>query len=84
MFTVLAPILLHMRFNATFHTAWWAVSFPLAATTNAALKFSVHQPSWPAQAFALAMLALTTLVILSMSVRTIAGILRGELRALTV
>jgi tellurite resistance protein len=84
MFTVLAPKLLLVRSGTPFHTSWWAVSFPLAAMANAALKFAVHQPSWPAQAFALAILAFATFVILSLSVRTIAGIARGELRALTL
>ena len=60
------------------------MSFPLTAMANAALKFAVHQPSWPAQAFALAILAFTTLVILSLSVRTVGGIAQGELRALTL
>lgn len=84
MFTVLVPKLLRLRSGTPFHTSWWAVSFPLAAMTNAALKFAMHQPSWPAQAFALAILAFTTLVILSLSVRTIAGIAQGELRTLTL
>jgi len=84
MFAVLAPKLLRLRSDTPFHVSWWAVSFPLAAMANAALKFAVHQPSWTAQAFALALLAFTTFVILSLSVRTIAGIARGELRALTL
>lgn len=84
MFTVLVPKLLLLRSAMPFHTSWWAVSFPLAAMTNAALKFAMHQPSWPTQAFALAVLAFTTLVILSMSVRTLASIARGELRSLTL
>lgn len=84
MFTVLVPKLLRIRSGMPFHASWWAVSFPLAAMTNAALKFAIHQPSWLAQAFALAVLAFTTLVILSMSVRTITGIARGELRTLTL
>ena len=84
MFAVLAPKLLRLRSDTLFHVSWWAVSFPLAATTNAALKFAVHQPSWPAQSFALAILAFTTFVILSLSARTIAGIARGELRALAL
>jgi len=58
------------------------VRFPLAAMSNAALKFNLYQQSWLAQAFALAVLAFTTFVIMSMSVRTIAGIARGELRTL--
>lgn len=84
MLTVLVPRLLRLRTGTPFHTSWWAVSFPLAAMTNAALNFSIHQSSWLAQIFALAVLAFTTLVILSMSVRTIVGISRGELRTLTL
>jgi hypothetical protein len=48
------------------------------------LKFKLYQQSWPAQAFALAVLAFTTFVILSMEVHTVAGIARGELRKLTL
>jgi tellurite resistance protein len=83
MFSVLVPKLLLARSATSFHTSWWAVSFPLAAMSNAALKFDMHHPSWPTQAFALAALAFTTLVILSMGARTVASIARGELRALT-
>ena len=83
MFAVLAPKLLRLRSDTPFHVSW-AVSFPLAAMANAALKFAVHQPSWLLQVFALATLAFTTFVILSLGVRTIAGIARGELRALTL
>jgi len=56
----------------------------MAAMSNAALKYAIHQPSWPTQAFALGVLAFTTLIILSMSMRTIAGIAQGELRTLTL
>lgn len=81
MFSVLVPKLLRLRSGTPFHTSWWAVSFPLAAISNAALKFAIHQPSWPAQAFPV--LAFATAIILSMSVQTIVGIARGELRTLT-
>ena len=84
MFSVLVPKLLRLRSGTPFHTSWWAVSFPLAAISNAALKFAIHQPSWPAQAFALGVLAFATAIILSMSVRTIVGVARGELRTLTL
>ena len=83
MFTVLVPRLLRLRSSTPFHISWWAVSFPLAAMANAALKFAMHRPSWSTEAFALAMLAFTSLVILSLSVRTIAVIARGQLPALT-
>ena len=84
MFAVLLPKLIRLRSRMPFHTSWWAVSFPLAALSNAALKFAIHQPSWLAQAFALAVLAFTTIVFISGSVRTIAAIVRGELRTLTL
>jgi len=84
MFAVLAPRLIRLRSYSPFHTAWWAVSFPLAAMTLAALKFSIHEPSWPAQSFALAMLAFTTVVILSLILRTSLGVAQGKLRALTL
>jgi len=83
MFAVLAPRLLALRGATPFHVSWWAVSFPLAAMSNAALNFALHRPSLPAQAFAFAVLAFTTLVILSMVLRTAAAIARGQLRALT-
>lgn len=83
MFTVLVPRLLRLRSATPFHISWWAVSFPLAAMANAALKFAMHRPSWPTEAFALAILAFTSLVILSQGVRTIAVIARGELPAMT-
>ena len=54
LFAVLVPKLIRLRSASPFHTSWWAVSFPLAAMTLAALKFSMHQPSWPTHAFALA------------------------------
>jgi tellurite resistance protein len=83
MFAVLLPRLVRLRTASPFHTSWWAVSFPLAALSVAALKFATEQPSWPARAFAIAVLAFATLAILSLAVRTIAGIARGELRHLT-
>ena len=83
MFMVLVPKLLRLRSSSPFGLSWWPVGFPLAAMTNASLKFVIHRPSWSAHAFALAMLASTTFVTLSLSVRTIMGIIRGNLRALT-
>ncbi len=83
LFAVLLPRLIHLRGRMPFHASWWAVSFPLAAFANAALKFAAQAPAWPARVFAFAVLAFTTLVILSLALRTLAGIARGELDALT-
>ncbi|MEJ8857296.1 SLAC1 anion channel family protein [Variovorax robiniae] len=84
MFAILCPKLLRLRSCSPFHTSWWAVSFPLAALTLAALKFCIERPWWLAQAFALALLAFTTFVIVSMGLRTTVGIAQGGLRELTL
>lgn len=84
MLAVLLPKLVRLRSCSPFHTSWWAVSFPLSAMTLAALKFCIEKPGWLAQAFALSMLAFTTLVILSLGLRTGKGMVEGELRALTL
>jgi tellurite resistance protein len=66
-----------------FKVSWWAVSFPLAASAIAALRFARAQPSPITDAVALALLALATIVIAYLLIRTLLGIARGELRALT-
>ncbi|GGP21190.1 SLAC1 anion channel family protein [Silvimonas iriomotensis] len=83
---VLAVLLGRLRNLAAccpFRVSWWAVSFPLAASTNAALKYAafVHHPV--ANAIALILLALSTVVIVALALRTVWGIARGELRALS-
>ena len=63
MFPVLVPKLLRLRGGTPFHTSWWAVSFPLAAISNAALK-SCHSPAILAgTSIALAVLAFATAII---------------------
>ena len=66
-----------------FRVAWWAVSFPLAASSIAALRFAAADPSLIADAIALALLVLATLVIAGLLVRTLFGLARGELRTLS-
>lgn len=66
-----------------FRVAWWAVSFPLAASATAAIRFSGVQPGFVTDTIAIALLGLASLVIAGLSVRTIGGILRGELRTLS-
>lgn len=83
MFAVLVPKLLRVRSTTPFHVTWWAVSFPLAAMANAALRFAALHPSAASRWFAWGMLAFVTAAILSLTVRTVSGVLRGELRALS-
>jgi tellurite resistance protein len=61
---------------------WWAVSFPLAASTVAALHFAASTPGWINEGIALTMLGATTSIVLWLLVRTTIGMLRGELRQL--
>lgn len=67
-----------------FRVSWWAVSFPLAASAVTALRYAEAAPSWATDLIALALLALATSVILWLSVRTLWGIVRGELRTLSI
>ena len=79
---VLVPLLRHLPRCCPFRVTWWAVSFPLAASTIAALHFAASTPTWVNGGIALALLSVTTLIVLWLLIRTTIGILRGELRQL--
>jgi tellurite resistance protein len=66
-----------------FRVSWWAVSFPLAACSIASLRFAAVRPNVIADAIALMLLALATVVIAVLSGRTLLGIAQGELRHLS-
>ncbi|MBB5190989.1 tellurite resistance protein [Silvimonas terrae] len=66
-----------------FKVSWWAVSFPLAASASAGLKYAVFAHDAVASGIAVALLALATTVIAGLTVRTVWGVARGELRALS-
>jgi tellurite resistance protein len=66
-----------------FRVSWWAVSFPLAACSIAALRFASAQPSRITDGIAIALLALATLVMAWLLGRTLVGIARSELRTLS-
>ena len=83
MLTVMAGRMRDLWHCCPFKTAWWAVSFPLAATAIASLRIASAEPSRAASAIAGALLALATVVIVGLFVRTAIGIVRGELRALS-
>ena len=83
MLAVLLGRLRNLPSCCPFRVSWWAVSFPLAASAIAALRFAAAEPGVITDAIALALLALATLTIAGLLVRTLAGIARGELRALS-
>ncbi|MDF2963621.1 MAG: C4-dicarboxylate transporter/malic acid transport protein [Paenibacillus sp.] len=62
-----------------FGVSWWAVSFPMAALSNAALKYSMHVNTWPLKAVAVILLALLTLVLTVLFVRTLIILFNGKL-----
>jgi tellurite resistance protein len=66
-----------------FRVSWWAVSFPLAATSIAALRFAAGTPGLLWQWIAWVLLGFTTLVITALLLRTVVGILDGEMRELS-
>ncbi|SFN21080.1 SLAC1 anion channel family protein [Variovorax sp. OV329] len=79
---VLAPLLTHLPRCCPFRVSWWAVSFPLAAATVASLHFAALRPNRVNEGIALMLLGVTTLVVLWLMLRTMLGLLRGELRLL--
>lgn len=86
MLFLLAVLLGRLRRAAPFHpfrVAWWAVSFPLAASAGAAIRFAAACPSRISDAIALLLLAIASIAISGLSIRTVIGMLRGELRAPT-
>ena len=66
-----------------FRVSWWAVSFPLASSAIAALKFAAFDPNWFTTVVAWALLVLATVTIAELLIRTLAGIVQGELRTLS-
>jgi tellurite resistance protein len=66
-----------------FKVAWWAISFPLAASAIAAIRFANAQPGMLADAAALVLLGLATVAILALLLRTLWGVARGELRTMS-
>ena len=72
-----------LRRCCPFRVSWWAVSFPLAASAIAALKFAAFDPNWFTTGVAWILLALGTVTIAGLLVRTLAGVVQGELRTLS-
>jgi tellurite resistance protein len=81
--TVLLGQLRHLLICCPFRVSWWAVSFPLAASAIAALRFSAAEPGFFTGLIAWVLLGLATLVIGALFARTLVGLARGELRTLS-
>jgi tellurite resistance protein len=81
--SVLMGLVRDLLWCCPFRVSWWAVSFPLAATSIAALRFASATPGWPWAWIAWALVGLTTLVIVGLLIRTVLGVVAGELRELS-
>jgi tellurite resistance protein len=69
------------RKEIPFATGWWAISFPMAALASASLKYSMFAQSWPVTMIAIVLLAMLTIAIVVLSVRTLHILLNGKLLA---
>lgn len=72
-----------LRGCCPFRITWWAVSFPLAASSIAALRFAAFDSNWFTTLAAWTLLALATVTIAALLLRTLAGLVRGELKTLS-
>lgn len=79
LFLVLAPKV--FRPGIAFGPAWWAISFPLAALVNAALKYASVQSSQPLTWLAWGLLILLTAALSLLTVRTFRIVFNGKLLA---
>ncbi|QHW29616.1 C4-dicarboxylate ABC transporter [Paenibacillus rhizovicinus] len=67
------------RKSIPFSASWWGISFPIAALTNAALKYGMYVDSWPLIAVSVLLLALLSIVIVVLFVRTVSMLVNGSL-----
>jgi tellurite resistance protein len=86
MLFVLAVLLGRLRLLrqcCPFRVTWWAVSFPLAASAIAALRYAAFDRNWFTVGVACLLLAMGTVAIAALLVRTLTGIVKGEMRTLS-
>jgi tellurite resistance protein len=79
---VLVTRIRHLGRCCPFRVSWWAVSFPLTASANAALRYAGQAGTVAALTIAVVLLAVATVSIFCLAGRTLAGIARGDLQAL--
>ena len=81
--TILVGRLRHFVLCCPFRVAWWSVSFPVAAAAIASMVYAAEEPGTVADGIAITMLACSTALIMGLLCRTLTGITRGQLRALS-
>jgi len=76
-FVVVAPKV--FRREVPFSPGWWAISFPMAALTNAALKYAAARDTLALTAIAVVLLGALTAAIAVLAWRTVRIALNGQL-----
>ncbi|MDT4805985.1 Tellurite resistance protein TehA [compost metagenome] len=69
------------RRDVPFAPSWWAISFPLAALANAALKYAHVRGGLPLQMIAWAILLFLTVALAVLTWKTLGSLVRGKLLA---
>jgi tellurite resistance protein len=83
---VLAVLVGRLRFLVRccpFRVGWWAVSFPLSSMVIAAFRIAEVVPGMATDGLAWALLVSSSLVMGWMLVRTVRGVIHGELKTLS-
>ncbi|SEN97178.1 tellurite resistance protein [Paenibacillus sp. OV219] len=62
-----------------FGVSWWGVSFPIAALSNAAIKYAMFMDSWLLIVIAAIILALLSMVVIVLFIRTLKILFNGTL-----
>ncbi|MCR8632166.1 SLAC1 anion channel family protein [Paenibacillus radicis (ex Xue et al. 2023)] len=65
--------------SVPFGASWWGVSFPMAALSNAALKYAMFMQSWLLIAIAAVILALLSIILIVLFIRTLNILFNGKL-----
>lgn len=81
LFIFLCLVFKVFRRSIPFAAGWWALSFPIAALSNAALRYAEHANSLPLTALAIALLAFLSLLIAVLLARTLHLLASGRLLA---
>ncbi|WP_423227546.1 hypothetical protein [Paenibacillus filicis] len=64
--------------SVPFGATWWGVSFPMAALSNAALKYAMFVDSWLLSTIAAVILALLSIVLIVLFIRTLNMLFTGK------
>jgi tellurite resistance protein len=80
--SVMIGRLRYLAISCPFRLFWWAVSFPLASASVCSLRYAEHSPNFFTHSVAIVLLVGVTLLLLAMSVKTIANLLKGNLKRL--